>query len=28
VQDCINKIGFGDPVALEACIMAVSEGSE
>jgi hypothetical protein len=28
VQDCIDKIGFGDPVAVEACIMAVSEGSE
>ena len=28
VQDCINKIGFGDPVALEACIQAVTGGLE
>jgi hypothetical protein len=26
VQDCIDKIGFGDPVALEACIQAVTGG--
>jgi len=28
VQDCIDKIGFGDPVALEACIQAVTGGFE
>ena len=24
VQDCIQKFGFGDPEALEACIQAVT----
>jgi len=28
VQDCIDKFGFGDPVALEACIQAVTGGFE
>jgi len=27
VQDCINRFGF-DPVALEACIQAVTGGLE
>jgi hypothetical protein len=28
VQDCIDRFGFGDPEALEACIMAVTGGLE
>jgi len=27
VQDCIDRFGF-DPVALQACILAVSSGQE
>jgi hypothetical protein len=27
VDDCIEKIGYGDPVALEACIQMVTGGS-
>ena len=26
VQDCIDKFGFGEPEALEACIQAVTGG--
>ena len=26
VQDCIEKFGFGNPEALEACIQAVTGG--
>jgi hypothetical protein len=28
VQDCIDRFGFGDPEALEACIQAVTGGLE
>ena len=28
VQDCIDRFGFGDPEALEACIQAVTGGFE